>query len=320
MNADLRSQLLAANLGAIVSRLSPAPRLYLHTATGVEEPAGRHGRRYWVVSRGLCRFFRVPLLPEAAAARQLDALALQVKRLSPFPETGSHHHFGSDFISLWLWDQEAVRRASEAIGVDVGRLRVLPEPALLPPGADGVRLIDTIEGVEGQSWNAGSLAASRWWPAPPDPRAWVLFQRGASVAPDRITPATLPAVRLDWLDRPWTQSRSGGSFNLGRLDLRLVAVVAVAMMLIAYGYFGTEWLRLARDTSAVEAEIAAQIRTAEPGLKARTIALENEAAIHALVELDRFPSQLALLARVTEILPKNETHLADWIYEHSSSS
>jgi len=317
LSLDLhRGRLPLANLAGLLSRLLPASRRYLHTSKGVRQPAGGHGRRYWVLSRGLCRFFRVPLLPEAAAARQLDALELQIERLSPFAETGSCHHFGAGFVSLWLWDQEAVRQAAEAIGVDAARLQVLPETALLPPAADGVRLIETLEGVEAQSWVAGSLAASRWWPTPPDTRAWMLFQRGASVAPERVSTALPPPVHLDWLDRPWPQSRGGGSFDIGRVDLRLVAAVVLAMLLIGYGYLGAEYLRLAHELSLVEAATAAQTRATQPELRARAKALENQAAIHALHDLDRYPGQLALMARVTEILPKNETHLAGWTWEH----
>lgn len=305
-----------ANLPGLLSRLLPAPRRYLHTSGGVREPAGGRGGRQWIVSRGLCRFFKVPLLPEAAASRQLDALKLQIERLSPFDEPGSCHHFGAGFVSLWLWDQEAVRLAAEAIGVDMARLRVLPETALLPPAAGGVRLVETLEGFEAQNWVEGSLAASRWWPSLPDARAWTLFQRGASVAPEHISPMPPRPVRLDWLDRPWPQSRGGGSFDIGRLDLRLAAGVVVAMLLIGYGYLGAEYLRLAHELSLVEAATAAQTHATQPELRARAQALENQAAIHTLHDLDRYPGQLALMARVTEILPKNETHLADWTWEH----
>jgi len=304
------------NLTAILARLSAPPRLYLQKTNGVQEPTGRRGRRYWVISRGLCRFFKVPLLPDAAASRQLDALALQVKRLSPFAETGSHHHFGAEFVSLWVWDQQAVRHAAEAVGVDVARLSVLPETALLPPAAEGVRLVGTIEGVEAQSWRGGGLSASRWWSSLPDARAWTLFQRGASIIPEHISPALPRVMRFDWLDRPWTHGRGASSFDIGQVDLRLVAALLAAMMLIAYGYLGAEWLRLARAMSSVSAETVAASSASKPVRRARAAALENEAAIRALQDLERYPGQLALFARVTEILPKNETHLTEWTWEH----
>jgi hypothetical protein len=298
----------------LFERLTPAPLLYLQTASGVEAPPARRGRRYWVVSRGLCRFFKVPLLPEAAAARQVDALDLQIQRLSPFTETGSHCHFGPEFISLWLWDQRTVHTAAEAIGIDVGRVRVLPEPALRPPAADGVRLVETIDGVEAQSWSDGGIVASRWWPAVPDARAWMLFQRGASLPPERLTGSPPAPLSLPWLSRPWTQSRKAGAFDLGRLDLRLVAAGTGALLLAAYCYLGAEWLHLERDLGRVQQQIAMRSRAIEPVLRARTAALENRAAIGRLRGFDRFPEQLALMAGVARILPRNDTHFTDWDY------
>ena len=303
-------------LAALVSQLSARPRLYLQTTRGVQQPTGRRGRRYWVVSRSQCRFFKVPVSPEAPVSNQLDALALQISRLSPFAETGSHYHFGSDFVALWLWDQAAVRNAGEAIGTDVLRLRVVPESALLPSAEEGVRLVRALEGFEGQSWSKDGLVASRWWPALPDARAWTLFQRGASVLPDRISSENPAATRLDWLDRPWTQARRTGSFTLGQVDMLLAATGVGAMMLILFGYLGAEWLRVSGDLAATETAIAARASGTEPGMRARAEALENQAADRALIELDRFPTQLALMARVSEILPKNETHLTEWSYEN----
>lgn len=291
------------------------PRLYLHTRTGVQEPPAGRGRQYWVVARELCRFFRVPLLQGAAVKQQLDALALQTKRLSAFDDTGSHYHFGQEFISLWIWDQNLVRDAADAIGVDVERLRVLPETALKPNAAEGVRLIETLEGVEGQSWSKGSLAASRLWPAPPDDRAWVLFQRGASVLPDRITAAPPAAMQLDWLDRPWTRSRAAANFDLTQVNVPLVAACVGAAILIAYSYLGAEWLRVARDIDAIRAESAARSREIEPELQARTTALKNLAEIEALRNLDRLPTQLSVMAHVAEIMPQNDTHLTEWNFE-----
>ena len=97
--------------------------------------------------------------------------------------------------------------------------------------------------------------------------------------------------------------------------MRLAATGVGAMMLILFSYLGAEWLRVSGDLAATETAIAARASGAEPGMQARAEALENQAADLALIELDRFPTQLALMARVSEILPKNETHLTEWSYE-----
>lgn len=291
------------------------PRLYLHMKDGVREPLGGRGTRYWVVARELCRVFQVPLLPEASVRQQLDALALQIDRLSPFQETGHHFHLGSEFICLWLWDQSAVQSAAEAIGVQLDRVRVLPETALRPSGLDGMRLVETLGGIEGQSWSNGNLAASRWWGAPPDMRSWMLFQRGASLPPDRIV-ATIPAPReLGWLDRPWTRMPAIGARGLAGLDLRLVAASVGILIVAAYGYGGAEWLRINLSTAQARAESAQLLNGVDPLLEARTTALANESTIDKLRQLDRFPGQIGLMAGVAAVLPHNDTHFVDWNFD-----
>ncbi len=292
-----------------------APRLYLHTKDGVRDPVGGSGPRYWIVARELCRFFQIPLMAEATVRQQLDALALQIERQSPFGETGHHFHLGTNFISLWLWDESVARAAAEATGVDLDGMRVVPETALLPRGGTGARLVATVNGVEGQSWSHGDLAASRWWPTVPDERSWVLFQRGAALPPDQIT-ATIPTpLRLGWLDRPWTRMPSHGARALAETDMRLVAAVAAVLIVMVYGYLGAAWLRLTLDTRSARAESAEVLRRVAPIIEARSTALANEAAIDKLQKLDTMPGQLALMARIAKVLPRNEAFFTDWTFD-----
>lgn len=306
----------AANeIVALATRLAPPPRLFFETKSGVEEPPPGRGRRYWIVARSLCRMFRVPLLPAASRARQLDALALEVKRLSAFENPGSHFHITADFAIVWLWDQDLTRRAAAAIGADIAGLRIVPEPAMQPPDTDGVRLVEMLDGVEAQYWAEGALAASRWWPEPPGPHAWLMFQRGAGLPPDRLMTTVPPAVRLPWLQRPWTTTRRPGAFDLGRADARVVVGSLTAAMLLAYGYQGAQLLRVDHDVAALADEIATRSQAIEPLLQARGQALEDQSAIRVLHDLDRYPSQLALMARVAEVLPPDGGKLTAWIYD-----
>jgi hypothetical protein len=302
------------SLSALASRLAGPSRLYLHGVDGVREPSGRRGRRYWVVSRALCRVFKVPPLPEGSTARQLEALDLQIARLSPFSETGSHAHFGAHCVNLWLWDAQVARETAAAIGIDARRVPAVPETALRPSAA-GIRLVECLDGVEGQYWENGDLAASRWWPTLPDSRAWVLFQRGASLPAEQITPNPPPVTRLEWLDRPWTNAGPNGWIGLNAFDPQLVAAGIGLVFLIGYGYLSAEWLRLAWDTHRAEAAIAARSRQFAPVIEARRAALNNAATVRRLHDLDRYPGQLAMMARVAEKLPHNETHLTEWSYD-----
>ncbi len=304
-----------AGLIALAARLSPPPRLFFETAAGVEAPPAGRGRRYWIVGRSRCRFFKAPLVPAASHGRQLAALALEVQRLSPFAETGWHLHLGADFAAIWVWDQATTRAAASAAGIDVARLRVVPEPAMQPAAEDGLRLVETLDGVDGQYWDGGCLAASRWWPKAPDSRAWLMFQRGAALPPERLDPAPPPPQQLRWLARPWTTVRAAGSFALSRIDARLAAAALGAAVLFAYAYQGAQWLRVDRDVAVLRQEIARRSQRIEPLLEARARALDNKSAIQLLHDLAPFPSQLALMARITATLPADGTRLTAWVYD-----
>ena len=85
--------------------------------------------------------------------------------------------------------------------------------------------------------------------------------------------------------------------------------------MIGYGYQAAQWLRVDRDVVRLTDEIAQRSQAVEPLLEARTRALNNQSAIGVLHELDRFPSQLALMARVTEVLPSDRTRFTAWVYD-----
>lgn len=305
----------APGFGALVARVALPPRLYLQSETGVQLPTPGRGRRYWVVARGLCRFYRVPLVADASRARQADAVALEVKRLSPFAETGSHVHFGRDFAAIWLWDQSAARAAAASVGIDLSRTRIVPEPAMQPNAAEGARLTLSLDGVEGQNWADGGLVASRWWRHVPDDRSWVLFQRGASIGPGRLSATPPEPVRPAWLPRPWTTTRPAGRFGIAQLDMRLATAGIAAAIALIFGYQGAEYLHIARNVSTLSSEIESRSNALEPVLAARAHALDNLAAIRRLHELDRYPSQLTLMARIAEKLPGPGSRLTAWLYD-----
>jgi hypothetical protein len=304
-----------ANYDRVISKLSLPPRFYFQSADGVQKPVGSRGRRYWVVSRRLCNFFAMPLKKVGTAAAARDEIALQIERMSTAAETGSHVHYGADVACIWLWDQEAVARAAAAIGVNVARMTVVPETALLPPAARRVRLLKLGDGYEGQRWGADGLEASRWWPAPPDDRGWVMFQRGAGVPPDRLQVKVPSPVSPDWLNRPWTRTRSDRNFSLREIDAGIAAMAMAVLFLAAFTYLGAQWLHLSASAADIDAETAHQAAKLSHDREARNTALENLSLIRHLQALDQYPGQLDLLARVAEILPHNDAHLTQWDFD-----
>jgi hypothetical protein len=267
------------------------------------------------VSRGLCRFFRVALPSGASRASQLGSVELEIKRLSPFGETGSHIHLTDGFASVWLWDQHAAELAGAAAGLDVSKLRILPETAFRETASEGPRLVEGLDGFEGQYWSGGGLSASRWWPRLPDEPAWGLFARGASVSIDPAGLSTPPPIRSAWLARPWTRTHGLRSLAPARLDMKTAAAAIGLLFVAGYGYEGARYLHWRANAASLERQIDTRATAIEPILAARDQALANQSAIRALAGLSRFPSQLTLMARVAEILPRGSAQLDDWLYD-----
>lgn len=304
-------------LGPRLAGLTPRSRVYVQSTVGLTEPRPGRGRRIWLVARSLCRFFKVPLLPGANRACQIEALSLEVRRLSPFHDTGFHYSLADDFAAVWVWDEEETRAAAQAVGIDLAKIRVLPEPALYPPLEEGVRLVEAVDGFEGQIWAAGQLVASRWWASPPEERSWVAFQRGGSVPPQQFSASIPPPHRLERLNQAWTGARVApfSLARLARLDMRLVAAAMVGAIAIGFSYETARYWRGGSDLAALRAEVAERSAAIDPILGARTRALENLTAIRLLHQLDAFPSQLAMMARVAKALPRPDVHFTEWLFD-----
>jgi hypothetical protein len=313
----LNKSALTGRLTSLSERFTAPPRFYIEAEGGVREPdAPGRGQAWWVVSRARCKFHKVNYLTDASDARQAGALALQVERLTPFAETGVHIHYGPRFASVWLWDKAAVDSAAEAAGLDARRLRVVPETALTAPGFDDLRLVETSDGYEGQSWMDGALSASRWWPDLPASRDWLLFQRGASLPADRLQ-ADVPEPEMPvWLDRPWTRSRRSSSLDFKRIDLRMAALGFGAVAFVVFAYLTAEIVRIALDTHSVNAQIAENSRSIQPILDARSAARGNIAALKLFQDMDRYPGQLEVMALIAAQLPRNETHFTEWTWDN----
>ncbi|WP_439817104.1 hypothetical protein [Zavarzinia sp. CC-PAN008] len=294
----------------MLSRLFPAPRPSLIGRTGVERPNPGRGPQFGVVSRGLARYQRFPLIAERSDARRLGALDLQITRWSPFADAGRHIHLWPDHAGVWIWDRTALAQGLVAFR-DLRDAPIVPETAVQPPGQDGLRLVAGIEGVEGQYWQDGELLASRWWPAAPDTTAWLAFQRGAGLAPEAMRPDLPPTFALPLLDRPWTQARAAGPAESGVQRVARFAAIAGLGVLLVVAWLAGGLLSRQADVAAVEAHIADLEQRAGPLLAAREQTFANDDVLALLAALDP-PPPLALLAELMTRLPDQGAVLSSW--------
>jgi hypothetical protein len=281
----------------------------LHRSSAVEVPPSGSGRFIggdvlWVVSRRLCRFASLAL-PALSRRQRISAVQLHLREASPFAATDAYAVIATDRAAIWFWDAAEVARAAEQCGVALARLWVVPESAMMAPApADGVRVIECLEGFEAQCYKGGQLAASHWWPARPNDSDWSMFVRqlgaNAEGLPDRAPPlqsvarSAVPSVANDLP----TRRGAGGP------DLERVLYAAGAAALIAWAsWLGGGWLKLEFESRQAAAQIEQQQQAAAPAARAREAALEDAQYVQAIAGYARYPDPRLVLAALARALP-----------------
>jgi hypothetical protein len=268
-----------------------------------------------VLSRALCRYRVFPLLDDSSPAKRLAAIDLKIAEWSPWPDTARLVHEDGKRIGVWIWDRAAVSAQIVAAGLRPERVTVMPETALQPRGTGGLRHVKTLDGSEGQWWQGGLLAASRWWPEPPDRGEWVRFQRAAGVPPDAASDGSSNPLVLDELPRPWLSGntlRSGASMGR-RLAPAYWALAAGYVLLI--GVYAGQAIANQIVRNGVDADVAEAAKTAQPRVAERAEALSALDAVVRLQALSPYPTQLDLFVKLADILPRNGTKLTQWSFQ-----
>lgn len=241
------------------------------------------------------------------------ALKLAVGEASPFEDTGYLVEWGQGQAGAWLWDRAAVSAVIEASGEHPDSILVLPETAVQQQGSSLPRMIEVLDGYEGQVWQNGLLRASRFWRQPPQAAEWIRFLRASGDAAALVHGTDVVPEPPVWLERPWPR-RSAGSL-LG--DLRgwkaVAAVLCVAV--IPFAYQIGQVAALGRERGRLEDSIKAMEASAAPVLAARDQALRSAARVRQIEALQPYPSPTEVMARIAEVLPSNGTIFQDFSYQ-----
>ncbi len=247
-----------------------------------------------MISRGVIRHraFDLSELPEAD---RLGALRAQLAAWEPLPD--------AQYLISW---QGAV---AQAFAIEKHRLDevAVKSPAWLPETlareaySQGVRMVQALDGFEGQAWKAGVLRVTRWWATRPSAQEWSLFLRqagwagSASTAPELESPNWQKPGRL-----PVSADQLG---QVGQGNER-VLVGVLALVLIGFGAMSARAL-----WDSFEARRQAQLALAElkvgvaPVLAARDKALASADQSAALISLLQAPRPLEVLEELLRLLP-----------------
>lgn len=274
-------------------------RLPCLTSKGLQSASGSTAppRGLTLISRGVMRH-RSFNLAGIAETDRLGALQAQLAAWQPMP----------DAVYLVSWQGEVAQAfAVDAQGLADAGVKAaawLPETLAREAGTDGVRLVKTLDGVEGQSWKGGVLQASRWWPERPALAEWQQFLRQAHWSgppPERVPEAEALAWmrpgRLPVLSEQLGQSRQGS-------ERWLVTVLLLLMLGLSAMTARILW-------DSHDARRRAQLGLADmrdqvaPVLNAREKALQAADQSAALVSQLQAPQALELMAELLRLLPKD---------------
>jgi len=257
--------------------------VWLCRVAGVERGRGRSPFTPWLaLSRALTRVARIPL-PKVNARRTVDAVRLQLLTLSAWPETGFAVQRTGDTATVWYWDEQRLREQLSAAGASLAAVAPVPESALRAHGSDdGLRLVACLDGVEGQVWRGGELAASMWWPRVPDEAAWQAFALDAGV---RAAAVPVP-LEVPWSARPASgvQVHRAGAAQ-GQWDAAAAARIATCLLGIYAIWLGVHHARVQVELNGRSDELAAIESRSAALRQARTDAQRDAVAASRLAEL-----------------------------------
>lgn len=250
-----------------------------------------------IVSRALCHFETMPLPPGSQSLHRYEAAKLSAKARTPINDPDFFFDWGADRIGIWSWPKELCDELTDFEG------EILPETVLHPPMDRGVRLVETMDGVEGQVWRDGQMTASRWWPDTPAPADWFGFLRvsreteiGQGV-PDPI----IPTLRSSPVHaQPYTALVD----RFRAIKVRDIAALAMIILAVPGLFLLGQWAQLSRTEANVSAELGElSEQTAEISAARQTVQrATNELAVYAQALNQRHPA--ALLASVSEELAR----------------
>lgn len=241
-------------------------------------------------------------------AQRRQAVLLQIRQWSSFSRTDWLAVFDDNAASVWIWDKDKVDQAVETAKLNRRRVTVLPEVLLYGEMDEGRRLVKTMDGVEGQIWQGGTLTHSRWWPELPDLAGWNAFLRDGGQSAADAVPAPFA---MEYLDSPWGRTEALLDDFGWRYENALV-MAGFSLLAATSCWFLVKSIQISGKIDEEKKRFTLLEQRARPIQNARQQAIELRERIGFLRELDPYPPQIVLQAEIGKRLPKDGTFIKEW--------
>lgn len=240
---------------------------------------------------------------------------LMLQEWSPFPDAEYRVIMRNAHAMVWSWSHKQITEAQAPQPSSAKNAVIIPEPLLQPPLQEGLRLIQQLDGIEGQRWHNGVLTHARWWSETTlDDAEWLTFQRSAGIAHEDQT--DLPVVTsLPRQEAPWAMGTNPHKQRESSHQQELAFYGSLIMVLaISSAWHGLKYWQLGKGLREKQAELQRIDQQARPILAARELARKDADTIQSIADLQKMPSQLTLMAEIAKILPDNGAYVRDWDY------
>jgi len=266
------------------------PQLITHDKEGQNHvlQSGAMGQTLYIVPRARCAFRRVPL--KAPGRQGLAAARFKAVKESANGEEGIYLDKDKTGESVGIWNFAALSETA----------RYMPETiAREPMEADGARLVNCLDGTEGQVWENGVLIASRWWPQMPAARDWQIFLQAVTSA-DKLTAFPLTeAVTVPFRKNLPIFSYQGGSGG-GLSPSRLMMGVGI-LALCSTVFFSAQIIHHKMAIAQIQAKINTISDTASQVLAQRRQALGNLQAAKRLAAMGDEAHAIKAIAATAQV-------------------
>jgi hypothetical protein len=174
------------------------------------------------------------------------------------------------------------------------------------------------DGFEGQVWRDSFLAATRWWPATPSSRDWLIFLRASGLDLSQHPLPSPTPTEAPLLTNPWTIAATPITDVWSLLQNDRAAAIAATVVLAPFLYLLGQIATLSVATMTTEHRLSTLAATNQSIRADRTAALADFDAIESFLSLEAFPPQFEVIAAAVGILRDKQVVVTDWTYDSGS--
>ncbi len=270
------------------------------------------GRSVIVIRREACLYACLDFSVLSNTLKQ-KSLAIQLKKLSPYPEFDSHVIWISGHAMIWLWKSDIIQSTQESENSTHTSIQVYPETLMIGSRHHSkIELVTLSRGFEGRIWEDGLLKGSRFWPESPDLAKWNLFLRSHSLKP---ATSQEPAQAYKLNQDPWYKPST--IEQLQTLVSSIHPLWAIGYVFLAvFSFQLAAYFQVSTKLEQIDEQYQQTLQSANQMVTAREQSYQEREIIHQLQTLSPWPMSIELMAVSLQLIKDLNAKMVDWKFDN----